>query len=92
MSDSNSPLKSYPKINTDKVDYASGPGNYKYHTIDDLCRLKTQLEEEIKGLEGTTDGRRAELLKEDKRMLHEVECEIFERAVLETGNDGGTSK
>lgn len=78
-------------LTSKKVDYPAAPGNYKYHTIDDLCRLKAQLEEEIKGLTGTSDPRRAQILEEDKRMLHEVECEIFERTVLECGNDGGAS-
>lgn len=78
-------------LTSKKVDYPAAPGNYKYHTMDDLFRLKKQLEEEIDGLKDTTDSRRAQILEEDRRMLHEVECEIFERAVLECGNDGGAS-
>jgi hypothetical protein len=73
------------------IDYAAAPGNYKYHSIDDLERLKLQLEAEIKGLKGTTDRSTESLLKEDERMLHEVECEILERTLLQRGNDGGAS-
>lgn len=78
-------------LTSKKVDYPAAPGNYKYHTKDDLERLKVQLEEEVKGLEGTTDSRRAQILEEDKRMLHEIECEMFERIVLENTPDDGAS-
>jgi hypothetical protein len=65
-----------------KVDYPGAPGNYKYHSMDELERLKIQLEEEVNSLEGTKDRFRAKLVEEDKRMLHEIECEILERALL----------
>ena len=78
-------------LTSKKVDYPAAPGNYKYHTKDDLERLKVQLQEEIQGLEGTQDKRRMQLLEEDKRMLHEIECEMFERIVLENLPDGGTT-